>query len=221
MGRKTISIGLASALVALAVPASAQIVAYHNRRGNLVYTNLDAPNGAGPSKGADSRVVFRLRSTAASRFTPLIRRVAARDHLDPRLVQAVIRIESDGNPGAVSSKGAAGLMQLIPGTARRFGVANVFDPRENVRGGAAYLRELLHRYAGNLRDALAAYYAGEGAVARAGEAPPSDANGYVRRVLSTYFKTKPVESATAAAAEPANSIYAACNRQGQVVYTNQ
>lgn len=217
MVRTTISIGLASAMLALAVPASGQIVAYRNHRGNLIYTNLDAANGGRSAHPADRGTVRRSGAVAVGRFTPLIRRVAARDELDPRLVQAVIRVESSGNPRAVSDKGAAGLMQLIPATARRFGVANVFDPGENVRGGAAYLRKLLHRYAGNLRNALAAYYAGEGAVARAGNVPPADATGYVRRVLSAYFQAKPA----APAPEVSRPIYAERNGLGQVVYTNQ
>jgi soluble lytic murein transglycosylase-like protein len=219
MVRTAISIGIASALLALAVPASGQVVAYRNHRGNLVYTNLEATNEGRPTRRGERWAIRRSGSAPVSRFTPLIRRVAARDQLDPRLVEAVIRVESSGNPRAVSSKGAAGLMQLIPATARRFGVANSFDPGENVRGGAAYLHELLHRYAGNLRNALAAYYAGAGAVARAGNAPPADAAGYVRRVLSAYFETKSPEAG--AGTEVSSPIYAARNRLGQVVYTNQ
>lgn len=218
MVRTAISVGFASAMLALAVPASGQIVANRNSRGNLVYTNLDATNGGGSGDRTVHGTVRRSGAAGTNKFAPLIRRVAARERLDPRLVQAVIRVESSGNPRAVSDKGAAGLMQLIPATARRFGVANVFDPGENVRGGAAFLRELLHRYAGNLRNALAAYYAGEGAVARAGNAPPADATGYVRRVLSAYFQAKP---AAGAATEASSPIYAARNGMGQVVYTNQ
>ena len=87
--------------------------------------------------------------------------------MDPALVRAVIETESNWNPIALSNKGAGGLMQLIPTTARRFGVNDVFNPQQNIDGGVHYLKTLLERYNGNLDMALAAYNAGEGAVDRA------------------------------------------------------
>jgi len=100
-------------------------------------------------------------------------------------VKAVIHAESDFVPYAVSPKGALGLMQLMPATARRHGVWRVFDPRENVEGGVRYLRFLLDRYAGNVRLALAAYNAGEGAVDRYGGIPPyRETQEYLERVLA-------------------------------------
>jgi soluble lytic murein transglycosylase-like protein len=101
-----------------------------------------------------------------------VQQIAASHSLPPLLVHSVIQVESNYNPRAVSSKGALGLMQLMPATARRFGVANVFDPVANIEGGARYLKYLLDLYKGDYRLALAAYNAGEGAVEKYGSVPP-------------------------------------------------
>jgi soluble lytic murein transglycosylase-like protein len=98
--------------------------------------------------------------------------IAAQHALPAELLHSVIKVESNYNPYAVSSKGALGMMQLIPATARRFGVQNVFNPTQNIQGGARYLRYLLDLYNGNYPLALAAYNAGEGAVAKYGGVPP-------------------------------------------------
>jgi hypothetical protein len=110
---------------------------------------------------------------------------AARRHsLDPDLVQAVVAVESGFRPDAVSPKGAQGLMQLMPYTARALGVKDSFDPAANLDGGTRYLRALIKRYDGDVRRALAAYNAGEGAVARHGGVPPyPETLAYVRKVL--------------------------------------
>jgi soluble lytic murein transglycosylase-like protein len=101
-----------------------------------------------------------------------VERIAATQSLPPQLVHSVIQVESNYNPRAISPKGAQGLMQLMPDTARRFGVANAFDPIDNIRGGARYLKYLLDLYHGDQRLALAAYNAGEGAVQKYGDVPP-------------------------------------------------
>jgi soluble lytic murein transglycosylase-like protein len=118
----------------------------------------------------------------------LVQDAAARFGLDPCLIISVMRAESGFNRLAVSPKGASGLMQLIPATAARFGVRNIFDPRENILGGSAYLRWLLERFDGDVRLALAGYNAGEGAVEVYGNRIPPflETQNYVRTIYSRY-----------------------------------
>ena len=119
-------------------------------------------------------------SPAKDVFAPAVDRAAAEQALPPELIHSVIKVESNYNPYAMSPKGAQGLMQLIPATARRFGVANPSDPVENIRGGAKYLKYLLDLYHGDYPLALAAYNAGEQAVARYGGVPPfAETRNYV------------------------------------------
>jgi hypothetical protein len=113
----------------------------------------------------------------------IIREAAARNRLDPRLLMAVIRVESNFQPRARSPKGAMGLMQLMPATARQYEVADAYDAHSNVDAGARHLRSLLDRF--DLSLALAAYNAGEAAVRRFGGIPPyRETQDYVRRILS-------------------------------------
>jgi soluble lytic murein transglycosylase-like protein len=124
---------------------------------------------------------------ARQRLLPAIQQVAVTYQLEPALLHAVISAESGYNPQAISKKGARGLMQLMPTTARRFGVSDPDDPTANLQGGARYLRWLLDRFT-DLRLALAAYNAGEGAVQRYGHTIPPypETRTYVRRVLDFY-----------------------------------
>ena len=129
-------------------------------------------------------------SAPVKSMTPLIarlvERVASEVSLSPDLLHAVIAVESNYDARAVSPKGAKGLMQLMPGTAYRFGVGDPFDPEQNVRGGATYLRSLLDMFNGDARLALAAYNAGEAAVIRAGHRIPdfAETQAYVPKVLA-------------------------------------
>jgi soluble lytic murein transglycosylase-like protein len=124
----------------------------------------------------------------AAAYSALIDDVARRAELQPALLCAVIAIESAFDPRAVSRKGAQGLMQLRPATAKRYGVQRPFDPAENVRGGAGYLKDLLKRYGNDLELALAAYNAGEDAVDRHGRTIPpfAETQAYVPAVLALY-----------------------------------
>ena len=124
-----------------------------------------------------------------------VAQIAAQHALPVDLLHSVIKVESNYNPWAVSSKGALGMMQLIPATARRFGVDNVFNPVENIQGGAKYLRYLLDLYNGNPALALAAYNAGEGAVAKYRGVPPyRETQNYlhlVKKQLDKKLATRP------------------------------
>ena len=138
----------------------------------------------------DSRVSVQSAGQSAesspkqSDLETLVKRAAKKYDLDPQLLQSVIQTESGGDPKAVSSAGAKGLMQLVDTTAADMGVDDVFDPEENINGGAKYLRLLLNRF-GDVEHALAAYNAGPSTVERYGGIPPyTETQNYVRRVLA-------------------------------------
>ena len=129
---------------------------------------------------------------AAPPLDAAVRQIAAEQSLPPELLHSVIQVESNYNPSAVSPKGAQGLMQLIPETARRFGVLDSFDPVENIQGGAKYLKYLLDLYQGDYPRALAAYNAGEKAVAKYGGVPPyAETQNYVAQVQKRIDSSKP------------------------------
>jgi soluble lytic murein transglycosylase-like protein len=124
--------------------------------------------------------------TKGQDFDYPISEAAAKYDLDPTLIRAVIQVESNRNPGAVSSAGAQGLMQLMPKTAAEMGVTNSFDPAQNIEGGARYLRQLLNRYQGNRRLALAAYNWGMGNLEKRPEALPKETQHYILKVEKAY-----------------------------------
>jgi soluble lytic murein transglycosylase-like protein len=165
-----------------------QIYMHRDSKGSLHFSN--APSAPGYRRyDPGAKVPATYRSSAADRarrkaFDAIIEEAAHRHRIDSALIKAVIRAESDFVPYAISSKGARGLMQLMPDTARRHDVWRVFEPRENIEGGVKYLRSLLDRYDGNVRLALAAYNAGENAVERYGGIPPyRETIEYLDRVL--------------------------------------
>ena len=113
---------------------------------------------------------------------------AARHNVDPNLVRAVVKVESNFNSNAVSRKGAMGLMQLMPSTARQLNVKNPFDPEQNVDAGVRHLKQLLENYSGDVNLTLAAYNAGSGAVARSAGIPRfAETQNYVRRITNLYY----------------------------------
>ncbi|WP_300449210.1 transglycosylase SLT domain-containing protein [Accumulibacter sp.] len=137
----------------------------------------------------DHVIAKRLQAIPNVRkFDALVLKEAERQKLEPALVKAVIAVESAYDPAAVSPKGATGLMQLIPDTAQRYGVRQIEDPQENVRGGTRYLRYLLDMFDGNLLLALAGYNAGEGAVQRYRNTVPPfpETQAYVKLVMQFY-----------------------------------
>lgn len=153
-------------------------------------------------------------------YDGIIHKAATRHSVDPALVRAVIKTESNWNPSAVSRKGAVGLMQLIPGTAKRLGVGDVRNPEHNVDGGVRYLRILLDRYNGKLDLALAAYNAGEGAVDRARGVPAfRETRNYVQKVTEAYFR--PGSGRLANWWNAPRPIHKETDERGRVVFTNE
>jgi soluble lytic murein transglycosylase-like protein len=167
-------------------PAQARatdIRAYRGEGGALVLTNL-------PTAGDEAETAARADAVlpAGLPFRDEVMLAASEIGLDPALIDAIISVESNYAPQAVSPKGAVGLMQLMPETARRFGVADPRDPGQNIRGGARYLRYLIDIFGGDLELVLAAYNAGEGSVMRHGrQVPPfAETRAYVRKVRAQY-----------------------------------
>jgi soluble lytic murein transglycosylase len=179
-------LGALAALLLLSPAVYADVYVYKDRNGVMTFTNVPTHTGfrrlLKESNGS--------RATAASfnaSYDSLIRTASGRYSVDADLVRAVIKTESDFNPAARSHKGAMGLMQLMPDTARLHNVSDAYDPGENVEAGVRHLRMLLDRYQGNIELSLAAYNAGSGAVEKHQGIPPfAETREYVRRVLRFY-----------------------------------
>jgi soluble lytic murein transglycosylase-like protein len=181
----------------LPVLAQAEIYKYRGPDGSLHFTDRPMRGGykllwqSGTSKKRGGYSLAKMRENR-SRFTPLIERVAKELRLHPGLLHAMVRVESAYNPRAISRKGAQGLMQLMPGTASRYGVVDSYDPRQNLEGGARYLSDLLKEFEYDIRLALAAYNAGENAVRRYGNTIPPfpETINYVDKVLGEYERNR-------------------------------
>jgi soluble lytic murein transglycosylase-like protein len=213
----------------VAGPAAAGAFRYEDQAGVVHYTNVPADpryrklpgfrDTAGPRP-----IVASPRSAprpaAPPPFVDLIRETANRYQVDPRLVEAVVVVESAGNPRAVSRKGARGLMQLMPERAALLGVKNAFDPEQNVDGGVRHLRDLLRRFDGDVILALAAYNAGEEAVRIHQGVPPfPETQEYVRRIRGLYYGLEGPGTPWVFNQTP-QQIYRKVARDGSVTYTN-
>jgi soluble lytic murein transglycosylase-like protein len=222
-------IGIAAVLAA-APSAVAQIATLTDEAGRHFFVNTDNP----PVKLMQAKphtTIYMPRETSflgqnrpavsvdRDGVERLVREAAERHQVDPALVRAVIETESNWNPSAVSRKGALGLMQLIPGTAQRFGVNDAFSPKQNVDAGVKYLKILLERYNGNLDLALAAYNAGEGAVDRAHGIPAyRETRNYVQKVQEAYYR--PGSGRLDSAYTRTNPIHRVVEPTGRVIFTN-
>jgi soluble lytic murein transglycosylase-like protein len=204
MARLLVSLALAGVLGAPLAARGDALYSYRDADGVWHFTNVpqDARyrrvGGSGGSTGGLHRVSLSARKAspgrsaralhAVSSYEEHIKSAAEKYGLAPPLLKAVMAVESNFNPVAVSDKGATGLMQLMPATARDMYVADIFDPAQNIEGGARYLRVLQDRFGGDLEKVLAAYNAGpERVVRHGGSIPPiPETQAYVRKVLALY-----------------------------------
>jgi len=189
-------------LLLTGLPAAAEIFKYKDRSGNIHFTDKPMKKGSGFRllwrSGGDARFgpVSRFDAGAMkqnqARFAHMIKSVAKNTRIRPELLHAVVRAESAYDPKARSPKGAEGLMQLMPATASRYKVSDSLDPKQNLMGGALYLRDLLEMYDYDLMLALAAYNAGENAVKKYGnQVPPfPETQNYVRKVIKFYQQNR-------------------------------
>ena len=178
---------IAAAFVAFATVAEAQIYVIEEADGTQRYTNEYRPGAKLYMDTRHSVRAERPRPMGPNPFRREITDASTLTGVDAKLVEAIIAAESSFDPRALSKKGAQGLMQLMPETAQRFNVANVWDPKQNIAGGTAYLAELMSVYKADLPLVLAAYNAGEGAVERHGGVPPyRETREYVDKVLDYY-----------------------------------
>jgi len=210
-----------------AANAEDKIQAFVNSYGKVVFTNLVDNAPAAPSPAAQT--TDGLAGQMPAWLNTMIDAISANHQVDPALVRAVMKTESNFNRWAVSNKGALGLMQLIPSTGRRYGVRDFFDPQQNIDGGVRYLKFLLEKFKGNLDLSLAAYNAGENLVERLGRIPPiAETANYVQRVRAIYkskFAPAVVASAPpammAATSEPETpKIFRMVDSRGVVHFSN-
>src|SRR5262245_37035804 len=205
--------------------AEDNIQSFVNASGKIVFTNLiDKP------KSSPAPVVLQapdlFGGSIPSSLQALVDTIARNHGIDPALVRAVIKTESNFNRFAVSRKGALGLMQLIPSTGRRYGVRDFFDPEQNVDGGVRHLKFLLEKFNGDVDLSLAAYNAGENLVERLGRIPAiPETTNYVRKIRAIYPRKSspltPVASApVAASTDEAPRIFRAVDTRGVVHFSN-
>jgi soluble lytic murein transglycosylase len=192
------SFALVGLLLSLgAVKSYGQTYTYVDENGVRIYTNIPpkSPVRELVVRGAPPPLPPGTESPSGTgvvaKYDPIIKKYAGEFKLDPSLIRSMIAKESGFNPKAVSSKGAQGLMQLMPATAARIGVQNPFDPEENIRGGMKHMRSLLDTFNNDLVLSLAAYNAGENLVQRIGRVPNyRETNDYIRSITKKYGRTE-------------------------------
>jgi soluble lytic murein transglycosylase-like protein len=209
---------VAFATLAAAVPVHSE-VRFEDRDGVLYVTNVE-PRQSSPTPARPPREISTPKS--GDTFRHLIVQAAERYALAPELVTSVIRVESNFEPRAVSPKGAQGLMQLMPGTAKLLGVQDAFDAGQNIDGGVRHLRGLLDRYNSNIALALAAYNAGAEAVARHGGIPPfAETQAYVARILQLVGRVDArADTHVDTPASTAGDLHRYQTTDGALVYSN-
>jgi len=174
-----------SLLVLHATPALADIYVKQLPDGTRCYTNF--PTGSGWALYIKEPAYKPSADCSRSDFDGLIRQIALSEGVDPQLIRGIVQVESQFNPRARSSKGAMGLMQLMPETAALMGIQDPWDPQENITAGTRYFSYLMKRYGGDIAKALAAYNAGPGAVDSYNGIPPyQETHEYVKNVLAIF-----------------------------------
>jgi len=202
-----------------------EIVKVLTPHGRRMYSNTEEVYRLLPNT-AVKKISFSLYvkddSQPSPRLRELIQKISEQHGVDPELVQAVAKTESNFNPYAVSSRGALGLMQLVPDTAKRFGVSNVFDPEENIQGGVKFLRFLLGMFPESLPHVLAAYNAGENAVIRYKGIPPyPETQEYVKKITQIYKKRSNfLIASNADQSESDKKIVSYRDNAGRIIFSN-
>lgn len=213
-------------LIVSVVAAEADIYKYVDDNGVACYTDAPLNKKAeriirtGP---AEIQKNNQSEMKAQKDFHSIVMDKANKYEIEPSLVHAVIKAESNGNPSAVSRKGAMGLMQLMPTTASDLDVRNPFDPEENIDGGTRYLKYLIDKFRGDLTLALAAYNAGPKLVEKTGSVPKiSETKEYVKKVLSIYNGRTyhPVSAPVSSVVQRPEQIYKITEEDGTVLFTN-
>ena len=183
------------ALLLTAVPASAELYVWKAADGSVHYSDRPRHEGYKKRESEEEEADFESEDLDRIALNQHIQYLAKRYSIDGNLIRAMIKVESNFNPEAVSHKGAMGLMQLMPATAKFVGVDDAYDPLQNVSGGVKYLHYLIRRTGGNLVHAIASYNAGPNAVERYNGVPPyKETQNYVRKVVQYYRAYKKQQS---------------------------
>lgn len=209
MRKRALIWGVALTFLASA-SAYAEMYMYTDEAGVVVFTDLPNRKAVNLKQYNKKRV-----SLSSADYQEIIRRSAERYGLDHKLINAVVRVESNFDEYAISRQGALGLMQLMPSTASQLGVYNPFSPEQNIDGGVRYLKDLIERFDGDLRLALAAYNAGPTAVEKYGDVPPiPETQNYLKKI-SSHYSLKP-----GTASQKRRPVYRLVLKDGTILYTN-
>jgi soluble lytic murein transglycosylase len=199
--------------------AFSDIYKYIDENGVIYYT--DAPSGKKAEIVRKDKKISDNKIINNRNYSKYVKKAAKKYQIEPELINAVIKTESNGNYKAISRKGAMGLMQLMPTTANEMDVRNPFNPEENIEGGTRYLRYLLEKFNGNLTLALAAYNSGPKTVEKYGSVPPiSETRNYVNKVFTLYQGKRDYAVSVPDKQEKPTPIYKIVLEDGTILFTN-